>query len=261
MNLYHRFSKIFPKPCIIEMGGKNPAIVTGNADLEAAAEGIMRSSFGLGGQKCSACSRAYIDKNVFTEFMDILVKKTRAILIGDPTAKEIFLGPLVNKQAYLAYQSYIESAKMDGRVIYGGNVCTGSEFEKGYFVEPAIITDLPEDHHLVKNELFCPILYVQSVQGLQEALALANDTEYGLTAGLFSNNEKEINTFFNSIRAGVTYVNRRSGATTGAWPGVQPFCGWQSSGSTGKGCCGPYYVTQFMREQSRTIMETAGYNE
>ena len=261
MNLYHRFSKIFPKPCIIEMGGKNPAIVTGNADLEAAAEGIMRSSFGLGGQKCSACSRAYIDKNVFTEFMDILVKKTRAILIGDPTAKEIFLGPLVNMQAYIAYQSYIESAKMDGRVIYGGNVCTGSEFEKGYFVEPAIITDLPEDHHLVKNELFCPILYVQSVQGLQEALALANDTEYGLTAGLFSNNEKEINTFFNSIRAGVTYVNRRSGATTGAWPGVQPFCGWQSSGSTGKGCCGPYYVTQFMREQSRTIMETAGYNE
>ena len=92
------------------------------------------------------------------------------------------------------------------------------------------------------------------MKNLEEALTFANDTEYGLTAGFFSEDQDEIDLFFNTIRAGVTYVNRRSGATTGAWPGVQPFCGWQSSGSTGKGCCGPYYVTQFMREQSRTVM-------
>ena len=256
MDIYHRFSKIFPKPCIIEMGGKNPAIVTKTADLEAAAEGIMRSAFGLGGQKCSACSRAYIEEDIFKEFMDILIEKTMAIVIGDPTEEETFLGPLINEGAYTSYQSYMESARKDGTVIYGGNVCTGSNLEKGYFVEPAIIKDLQSDHPLVKKELFSPILYVRSVKGFQDALTLANDTEYGLTAGLFSNNKKEIDDFFNSIRAGVTYVNRRSGATTGAWPGVQPFCGWQSSGSTGKGCCGPYYVTQFMREQSRTIMET-----
>ena len=238
------------------MGGKNPAIVTKTADLEAAAEGIMRSSFGLGGQKCSACSRAYIEEDIFKEFMDLLIEKTMAIVVGDPTAKETFLGPLINESAYTSYQSYMESARQDGTIIYGGNICTGSNLEKGYFVEPAIIKDLPNDHPLVKKELFSPILYVRSVKGFRDALVLANDTEYGLTAGLFSNDKKEIDDFFNSIRAGVTYVNRRSGATTGAWPGVQPFCGWQSSGSTGKGCCGPYYVTQFMREQSRTIMET-----
>ena len=129
-----------------------------------------------------------------------------AIVIGDPTEEETFLGPLINEGAYTSYQSYMESARKDGTVIYGGNVCIGSNLEKGYFVEPAIIKDLQSDHPLVKKELFSPILYVRSVKGFQDALTLANDTEYGLTAGLFSNNKKEINEFFNSIRAGVTYL-------------------------------------------------------
>ena len=254
MDIYHRFSKQYPKPCIIEMGGKNPAIVTQNGNLDIAAEGIMRSAFGFGGQKCSACSRAYIEQSVFHEFLDLLIHKSKSLIIGNPTDRDTFLGPLINAKAYHDFQSYVESAHKDGTVLTGGKLCTHSTLDNGFFVEPTIITDLDENHPLVKSELFCPILYIRPVKNLAEALTFANDTEYGLTAGFFSEDQGEIDLFFNTIRAGVTYVNRRSGATTGAWPGVQPFCGWQSSGSTGKGCCGPYYVTQFMREQSRTVM-------
>ena len=236
------------------MGGKNPAIVTQNGNLDTAAEGIMRSAFGFGGQKCSACSRAYIEDSVFHEFLDLLLHKTKSLIIGDPTDQDTFLGPLINSNAYNDFQSYIDSAHKDGTVLTGGKLYSRSNLDNGFFVAPTIITDLEENHPLVKSELFCPILYIRSVKNLEEALTFANDTEYGLTAGFFSEDQEEIDLFFNTIQAGVTYVNRRSGATTGAWPGVQPFCGWQSSGSTGKGCCGPYYVTQFMREQSRTVM-------
>ena len=254
MDIYQRFSKHYPKPCIIEMGGKNPAIVTQNGNLDIAAEGIMRSAFGFGGQKCSACSRAYIEQSVFHKFLDLLIHKTKSLIIGNPIEQDTFLGPLINEKAYNDFQSYVESAHKDGTVLTGGKLYSHSNLDNGFFVEPTIITDLDENHPLVKSELFCPILYIRPVKNLEEALTLANDTEYGLTAGFFSEDQEEIDLFFNTIRAGVTYVNRRSGATTGAWPGVQPFCGWQSSGSTGKGCCGPYYVTQFMREQSRTVM-------
>jgi 1-pyrroline-5-carboxylate dehydrogenase len=118
-------------------------------------------------------------------------------------------------------------------------------------VEPTIIDGLPTDHPLFSEELFVPITVVGDVATLDEAIALANNTEYGLTAGIFSEDDREIEQFFNRVHAGVLYANRRAGATTGAWPGINPFGGWKASGSTGRGTGGPWYVQQFMREQSR----------
>ena len=128
-------------------------------------------------------------------------------------------------------------------------------FAQGCFVEPTIVTGLPGDHALLRDELFLPFVCLERVPSFDEAIARANRTEYGLTAGVYSGDPEEVQRFFDRIEAGVTYANRRSGATTGAWPGVNPFCGWKASGSTGKGVCGPYYVQQFLREQSRTVME------
>ena len=128
---------------------------------------------------------------------------------------------------------------------------TDGERSHGYFVEPTIIDGLPLDHPLFSEELFVPITLIGDVTTLDEAIELANRTEYGLTAGIFSEDDREIDQFFERIQAGVTYANRRAGATTGAWPGINSFGGWKASGSTGRGTGGPYYLQQFMREQSR----------
>lgn len=251
MKLYHSFSVDYPRPCILEMGGKNPTIVMDTADLEKAAEGAMRSAFGMGGQKCSACSRVYVHEAVYRPFVDLLVEKTKQIKMGDPTERDTYLGPIVNQAAQERYRTWVERARQDGGTVeVGGRVLEGN----GYFVEPTVITGLPHEHPLFWTEIFSPVLPVAPVKSLDEALALANRAEYGLTAGFFSAKQDEIDRFFNEIESGVLYVNRRTGATTGAWPGVQSFCGWKGSGSTGKGGCGPYYVMQFMREQSRTVM-------
>jgi 1-pyrroline-5-carboxylate dehydrogenase len=138
-----------------------------------------------------------------------------------------------------------------GRILTGGRRLTDGDFAHGYFVEPTLIDGLPTSHALFSEELFVPITLVAEVATLDEAIALANRTEYGLTAGIFSEDEREIEQFLSQIQAGVTYVNRRAGATTGAWPGINSFGGWKASGSTGRGTGGPHYVQQFMREQSR----------
>jgi 1-pyrroline-5-carboxylate dehydrogenase len=257
MNVYHGFAKNFPKPVITEMGGKNPAIVTASADLDQAAEGVMRAAFGFGGQKCSACSRVYVHHDVKEKFLDLLAGWTRKIVkIGDPTRKETFLGSVINKPAVETYLRAVEEAKRDGgRFVYGGRALSSGEFEHGYFVEPAIIDNLPVTHRLFRDELFVPFLVVAGVESFEEAMELANDSEYGLCAGIYTKDRKELETFFDQIQAGVTYANRRAGATTGAWPGVNSFGGWKGSGSTGKSGLGPYYVQQFMREQSRWIVK------
>jgi 1-pyrroline-5-carboxylate dehydrogenase len=136
--------------------------------------------------------------------------------------------------------------------VRGGNRLKDGPFAHGFFVEPTIVERVPKTSRLFQDEYFAPVLTVGEVKSLEEAIAFANDSEYGLTAGIFSQEEHEQETFFNSIQAGVAYCNRRGGATTGAWPGVQSFGGWKHSGSSGKSALGPYYVAQFMREQSQT---------
>jgi 1-pyrroline-5-carboxylate dehydrogenase len=256
MNVYHGFAKNYPKPVITEMGGKNPAIVTATADLDQAAEGVMRAAFGFGGQKCSACSRVYVEDGVKDKFLELMVDWTQKVVkIGGPTRKETFLGSVINKTAVETYLRAVEEAKRDGgRFVYGGKALASGEFEHGYFVEPAIVDNLPITHRLFRDELFVPFLVVAGVESFEEAMKLANDSEYGLCAGIYTKDRKELETFFDQIQAGVTYANRRAGATTGAWPGVNSFGGWKGSGSTGKSGLGPYYVQQFMREQSRWIV-------
>ena len=241
-----------PRPLIIEMGGKNPAIITAAADLDKASDGVMRSAFGAQGQKCSACSRVYLNNSVRDEFVRLLVEKTKKIKIGNPLNRDVYLGPVINEDAVATYEKAIAMATRDGgRVLTGGRRLTGGEFAHGHFVEPALIDGLPTNHPLFSEELFVPITVIGGVATLDEAIDLANSTEYGLTAGIFSEDDREIQRFFDRIEAGVTYVNRRAGATTGAWPGINSFGGWKASGSTGRGTGGPYYVQQFMREQSR----------
>jgi len=252
--IYRRFATRFPKPCIVEMGGKNPAIVMESADLARAVSGVHRSAFGMGGQKCSACSRVYVHEAVEEAFLAELAKATRATRIGDPLSdRSAFMGPLSIAPALEDFRRFAEMARRDGEILAGGNVLTEGDLAHGYFVEPTVVRGLGEDHPLVREELFVPLLCVQRVGSMDEALAKANDTEYGLTAGFFSRKQEEIDAFLAGIQAGVVYVNRAAGATTGAWPGVQPFGGWKGSGSTGKNIGGPHTLGCYLREQSRTV--------
>ncbi len=254
MGIYKGFAKDFPKPVICEMGGKNPTIVSDKADLDKATDGVMRSSFGFGGQKCSANSRVYVHRSVYDEFVRTLKEKTEAIHVGDPLRKENWLGPVIDEGAVATFEEASAEAKKNGTVITGGERLTDGELARGNYVAPTVV-EVPLDSWIWKKELFVPFVSVAPYDDLGEAIRMANDTEYGLTAGFYSEDRSEIDRWLNSIHAGVVYVNRRAGATTGAWPGVQPFGGWKGSGTTGKAGGGPYYVTQYMREQSRTVIE------
>ncbi|MBA3275189.1 MAG: aldehyde dehydrogenase family protein [Chloroflexia bacterium] len=253
MDLYNNFGIEYPKPILTEMGGKNPTIVTRNADLDKAVEGVARSAFGFSGQKCSACSRVYVERPVYDEFMDRLVSRTRELVVGNPADRAVFVGPVIDAAAVARFEEAVKQAS-GGTVRVGGGRPSDPALANGTFVEPTIVDGLPLDHELFRRELFLPFLTVGAVDSLEEALTAANDTEYGLTAGIFTEDEGEIDRFFDTIEAGVVYANRKGGATTGAWPECQPFCGWKGSGSSGKGALGPYYVMQFLREQSRTVV-------
>jgi 1-pyrroline-5-carboxylate dehydrogenase len=241
----------FPRPVLAEMGGKNAAIVGASADLDAAAEGIAKAAFGFSGQKCSACSRAIVVEEVHDGLLERLAAIAGAYGVGDPADPDVATGPVVNAQAVERFERSVEAARRDGAIAAGGE--RGDD--TGWFVEPTVVSDLPLGHPLTRDELFLPFLAVVRVSDFDLALAEANAVPYGLTAGVFSRDEDEVDRFLDEIEAGVVYVNRRAGATTGAWPGIQSFCGWKSSGLTGKGGLGPYYVQQFAREQSRTIVQ------
>jgi 1-pyrroline-5-carboxylate dehydrogenase len=160
---------------------------------------------------------------------------------------------VIDAAAVTRFEEAVKQAE-SGTVRTGGGRPSDPALANGTFVEPTIVDGLPLDHDLFHRELFLPFLAVGAVDSFDEALTAANDTEYGLTAGIFTEDEGEIGRFFDTIEAGVVYANRKGGATTGAWPECQPFCGWKGSGSSGKGALGPYYVVQFLREQSRTVV-------
>jgi 1-pyrroline-5-carboxylate dehydrogenase len=245
----------YPKPVVLEMGSKNPTIVTANADLKKAVEGIIRASFGYGGQKCSATSRVYLQNNVKTQFLNMLTAGVKELVVGDPRRKEAFLVPLINQTAVERFIKAIEDARRSGgTIVCGGHVLRDGDLSRGYYVEPTVITDLPSDHRLFGEELFVPLIVVDEFKTLDEALRKANDTEYGLTAGIFTEDPHEIQKFMSKIQFGVVYANRRGGATTGAWPGVQTFVGWKGSGATGRGIGSPHYLLSFFREQSQTVV-------
>ncbi len=245
----------YPRPCIAEMGGKNAAIVTGSANLEVAAQGIVRSAFGMSGQKCSALSRIYVDRRVAEGLIEALRSATARLTIGEPQRESTYMGPVATRGAYERFASCCEALGMHGgRVLFGGAVMTEGAFADGLFCAPTI-AQAPLDHPLWTREMFAPIAMLAPVDDAAQAMALANASRFGLTAGFYGA-EDEVNWFFENIEAGVTYANRPQGATTGAWPGYQPFGGWKASGSTGKALASFHYLPQYLREQSQTRIET-----
>lgn len=244
------------RPTILELGGKNPAIVSRHANLEDAALGITRSAFGLQGQKCSACSRVFIEAPVYDEVVERMVALTNKLSIGDPTGKGIYNGPVINKGSYADYQRFSAELHQAGRVLTGGKVLTDGAFANGFFCADTLVTDVPLDHHLWQDEMFVPIVTIAKVNNIEEAMRLANDVAYGLTAGFYGTPE-EVEWFFDHIQSGVAYANRPQGATTGAWPGFQPFGGWKGSGSSGKNSGGVHYLQLYMHEQIHTLVRRA----
>ena len=257
MSLYRDFLTHQPyvKPVLMELGSKNPCIITAKADLKKAVEGVVRAAYGYSGQKCSANSRVYVQSEVKDEFVQMLRKRLASLEVQDPRKKSSFMGPIINPAAMKTFAKAVRQAKKDGgKVVFGGEAITKGAFSKGYYVKPTVVTGLPIDHDLFFRELFVPLLVVGEFETLDEALAEANDTDYGLTAGIFTEDKKEIAKFMDTIQFGVVYANRSGGATTGAWPGPQSFVGWKASGSTGKGIGGPSYLLTFLREQSQTVV-------
>ncbi|WP_323845931.1 aldehyde dehydrogenase family protein [Microbulbifer magnicolonia] len=240
----------YPRPCIAEMGGKNPCIVTEHADLERAAIGIVRSAFGMGGQKCSALSRLYVQDSVADELIARIKQELGKLKIGDPRQLENWLGPVTTPQAYANYARCAQQLSESAEILHGGRQL--GECGNGFYVEP-LLAEASLDHPLWREEMFLPILLLARVDSLEQALELANDTDLGLTAGVYGS-EREVDEFLDRIEAGVTYVNRPQGATTGAWPGYQCFGGWKGSGTTGVAIGSFYYLARYMREQSHTIV-------
>lgn len=256
MKIYRDFGHSrWIRPTILELGGKNPAIVSRHADLEAAAIGITRSAFGLQGQKCSACSRVFIEEPVYDTLVEKLLALTEKMKIGDPTDRSVYLGPVVNRGSYRDYQEFAASLHAGGRVLTGGKVLTEGSFARGYFCAPTL-AEAPMTHDLWQREMFVPITTLARVKDLETAMTYANHVEYGLTAGFYGAPD-EVDWFFDRIEAGVTYANRPMGATTGAWPGFQPFGGWKASGASGKNAGGVYYLPLYMHEQIRTLVRKA----
>ncbi len=254
MYLYRTVNEKRPKPVSAEMGGKNPVVITGSADLDQAVEGVVRGAFGLSGQKCSATSRVYVEEPVYDEFVDKLVARTAEIEVGDPTENGIFVGPVIDDAAIERFEGAVAEVRdSGGEVLAGGGVIDRGDMAKGNYVEPTVV-HAPLDSWVWSTELFVPFVAVTAVSDMEEGLALSNDTEFGLTAGLFSADDDEIDKWFAGIQAGTTYVNRAAGATTGAWPDIQSFGGWKGSGTSGAGGGGPWYLRQFLREQSRTLI-------
>lgn len=257
MRLYRRFltEQPYPKPILLEMGSKNPTIVSNRADVPKAVEGTVRAAYGYGGQKCSATSRVYVQDGIRDEFLQALKDRIAKVAVGDPRRKEVFMGPIINAAAVTKFEASVaEARRSGGKVLTGGKVVSGPGLGKGYYVSPTVITGLPEEHRLFKDELFLPLVVVDGVRNVDEAIRKANATPYGLTAGIFSEDKKERQKFFDGIRFGVTYANRSGGSTTGAWPGAQSFTGWKASGATGRGIGSPYYLLNFMRDQSQTVV-------
>jgi 1-pyrroline-5-carboxylate dehydrogenase len=243
----------YPRPCIAEMGGKNAVIVSRHADLERAALGIVRSAFGLQGQKCSACSRILVERVVADQLVDRIVGLVRKIRVGDPTLQDNWMGPVINRAAHERFGRIAGELHSDGQILCGGHSIDEGDLVRGYYCAPTL-AQLPLGHRLWREEVFLPLTLLSPVASLDEAMEVANGIDFGLTAGFYGARE-ELDWFLEHIEAGVTYCNRPQGATTGAWPGYQPFGGWKGSGSTGRACGSFYYLQQYMREQSQTIVD------
>lgn len=214
------------KRTILEMGGKDAVVVDETADLDAAADGIVSSAFGFQGQKCSAGSRAIIVEKVYDQVLQKVIEKTKRLSVGDVTRPETYMGPVVDENAMKKITGYIEIGKQEGHLVAGGG-----HHGPGYFIEPTVIAGVDPHARIAQEEIFGPVLAVIKARDFDDALHIANDTEYGLTGSLYSKDEKRIERAKQEYHVGNLYFNRKC---TGALVGVHPFGGFNMSGTDSK---------------------------
>jgi 1-pyrroline-5-carboxylate dehydrogenase len=219
--------QIWVKRVIAEMGGKNAVVVDSEVDLDAAVEGVTVSAFGYQGQKCSACSRAIVVETVYEAFLDKLQKRVGQIKVGPTTRPDSYMGPVINARAKQSILEYIEIGKKEGRLIAGGEEASGP----GYYIQPTVIADVAPQARIAQEEIFGPVLAVLKARNFEEALEIANNTEYGLTGGVYTKNHQKIDKAVEDFFAGNLYFNRKC---TGALVGGHPFGGFNMSGTDSK---------------------------
>ncbi|HHW36681.1 MAG TPA: L-glutamate gamma-semialdehyde dehydrogenase [Bacillales bacterium] len=233
------------KRVIAEMGGKDTVVVDKDADLELAAQSIFTSAFGFAGQKCSAGSRAIVHEDVYDQVLNRVIEITKAAVTGNPESYETYMGPVIDQASFHKIMEYIEIGKQEGRIVAGGN----GDNSKGYFIEPTIIADLDPNSRIQQEEIFGPVVGFSKCKTFDEGLEIANNTEYGLTGALISNNREHIERAKREFHVGNLYFNRNC---TGAIVGYQPFGGFNMSGTDSK-AGGPDYLALHM--QAKTISE------
>jgi 1-pyrroline-5-carboxylate dehydrogenase len=230
------------KRVIAEMGGKDAIIVDADADLEKAADGVVASAFGYQGQKCSACSRAIVDERVYDDFLAKVKKKAEALTVGPADDPASYMGPVISEGARRTILQYIDAGSKEGKPVTGGGAVPGD----GYFIKPTVIADVPSSARIFREEIFGPVLAVTKAKDFESALNLANDSEYGLTGAIFSNNPDHVRQARERFFVGNLYVNRKC---TGAMVGVHPFGGFNMSGTDSK-AGGPDYLLLFLQAKS-----------
>src|SRR5277367_5955577 len=235
--------QIWIKRTILEMGGKDSIIVSADAELDDAVAGVVASAFGFSGQKCSACSRAIVEEQVYEVFVDRVRERVAQLTVGDPT-KNPNMGPVVNAGALETIQGYIETGKKEGRLIAGGDVVETPE--KGYFLEPTVFADVAPNARISQEEIFGPVLAIIKAKDYDDALAIANNTEYGLTGAVYTTDREKLNHARRSYHVGNLYLNRKC---TGAMVGAHPFGGFNMSGTDSK-AGGPDYLYLFTQAKS-----------
>lgn len=248
--IYERAAKVNPgqiwlKRVIAEMGGKDTMVIDKEADLELAAQSIVKSSFGFSGQKCSACSRAIIHEDVYDQVLNRCVELTKELTVGNPTEGN-FMGPVIDQAAYNKIMNYIEIGKKEGKLMVGG---TGDD-SKGYFINPTIIADLDPKATIMQEEIFGPVVAFAKAKNFDELMEIANNTDYGLTGAVITNNREHIEQAREDFHVGNLYFNR---GCTGAIVGYQPFGGFNMSGTDSK-AGGPDYLLQHMQGKTTSEM-------
>ena len=238
----------FLKRTILELGGKDCIIVDADADLTSAVDGVVASAFGFNGQKCSACSRVIVDASIYDAFVDGIREKVVSLKTGDP-AENVYTGPVINPAAKQRLLDYIEIGKSEGRLLVGGEAI---DKEGGYYIAPTIFTEVTPTARIAQEEIFGPFLAVIKSNGFEEALAIANDTEYGLTGAIYTSSREKLNRAREDFHVGNLYFNRKC---TGAMVGAHPFGGFNMSGTDSK-AGGPDYLTLFT--QGKSIAEKLG---
>jgi 1-pyrroline-5-carboxylate dehydrogenase len=234
--------QIWIKRVVAEMGGKDAIVVDSNSDIDKAVEGVLFSAFGYQGQKCSACSRAIVDAKVYDEFLDKLTTRAKTIKVGPTDDSANYMGPVISESARRTIVGYIETGKREGRLLVGD----GPAPEGGYFVPPTIIADVDSKARIFQEEIFGPVLAVTKAKDFEHALDLANDTQYGLTGAVYSNDPKHLAAARERFHVGNLYLNRKC---TGAMVGAHPFGGFNMSGTDSK-AGGPDYLLLFLQAKS-----------